>query len=283
MNVMTTFNSTPYLADMGSHFRSLVPPTSSGIPSCPFLAAEKEEVQSPLLDPNTPTRSSNVEHHPTQEEPDMKASNNFNAENAITLLVGPEQQKLIVHASYITRTSAFFATALKKEWAEGQTRTVELQEETPELMAHYLDWVYTSKLPTKDCSLFHPESAKITAHDLLAELYVLGERRLDSDFRNAITAELVRLRLILHGSPGCRTSQRVTSVNTIYQGTPAGSPARRLMVDLSLRFGCHQCFTGDLDKAFLVDLTHAFFVAAHLPKGVEGQRGLEPKAEEYRV
>jgi hypothetical protein len=118
---------------------------------------------------------------------------------------------------------------------------------------------------------------------MLAELYVLGECRLDSDFRNAILAEFVRLRLILHGSPGCRTSHRVTSVNTIYQGTTASSPARRLMVDFGVRFGCHQCYTGDLDKAFLVDLTHAFFVAAHLPRGVEGQRGVEPKVEEYRV
>jgi hypothetical protein len=268
---------------MGSSFGPFVTSTLSATPTCPFLTATNKEVKSPLLDPNTPTTSPNAEHHPTQEEPDMKPSNNFNAENAITLLVGPEQQKLVVHVGYITRTSAFFAAALKKEWAEGQTRTVELHEEAPEMMAQYLDWVYTSKLPTKDCSLFHPESAKTTAHNLLAELYVLGERRLDSDFRNAITTEFVRLRLILHGSPGCRTSQRVTSVNTIYQGTPAGSPARRPMVDLSLRFGCHQCYTGDLDKAFLVDLTHAFFVAAHLPKGVEGQRGLEPKAEEYRV
>jgi hypothetical protein len=31
----------------------------------------------------------------------MKPSNNFNAENAITLLVGPEQQKLVVHVGYI--------------------------------------------------------------------------------------------------------------------------------------------------------------------------------------
>jgi hypothetical protein len=47
------------------------------------------------------------------------------------------------------------------------------------------------------------------------------------------------------------------------------------MVDFDLRFGCHQCYTGDLDKAF--------FVAAHLPKGFEGQWGVEPKAEEYHV
>jgi hypothetical protein len=216
----------PHRANMGSTFNPFGVPASSATPTCPFLAATKEEVKSLLSQPTMSTTPLDAERQPIQGEQDMKPSNNFNAENAITLLVGPKKQKMIVHASYITRISAFFAAALKKEWDEGQTRTIQLHEETPEMMAHYLDWVYTSQLPTKDCGLFHPESAKIAAHDLLAELYVLGERRLDSDFQNAITAEFVRLRLILHGSPGCRTSQRVTSVNTIYQGTPVGSPAR---------------------------------------------------------
>lgn len=237
--------------------------------------------QSPVA--KTPSPHALEKHQPTQNQHYMKPSNNFDADNTITLLLGPEQRKVIVHASFLTRTSAFFATALKKEWAEGQTRTIKLDEETSELMAHYLDWLYTAALPTKVYGGFSAESTKVAAHNLLAELYVLGERRLDSSFRNAITAEIIRIQLIFHGAPGCRTFQRITSVNTIYQGTPAGSPARRLMVDLSLRFGCPQCYTGDLDNAFLVDLTHAFFVAAQSPKGVDGQRYLALEADDYRI
>jgi hypothetical protein len=217
----------PHRTNMVSTFNPFGVPASSATPTCPFLVASKGEVNSALLDPSITTTSPSAESQPLQGEQHMEPSNNFNAENAITLLVGPEKQKLIVHASYITRTSAFFATALKKEWTEGQTRTIELHEETPEMMAHYLDWVYTSKLPTKDCGLFHPESAKIAAHDLLAELYVLGEHRLDFDFRNAITAEFVRLRLILHICLEERISLRPERT-ACQERTHLGTGARRL-------------------------------------------------------
>ena len=121
-------------------------------------------------------------------------------------------------------------------------------------------------------------------HDLLAELYVLGERRLDILLRNAVLAEFIRLKLIFHHVSRCQSSQRVTPVNIIYQGTPMGSPARRLMVDLALRSGCPRCYTADeLDKAFLVDLTQAFFLALRGPTSVEDQRPSTPKPELYRV
>jgi hypothetical protein len=148
------------LANMESPSRSSGATPSSTPSTNPFLVASKKEVKSPLLDPKILPTSPSAERQPTQGEQEMKPSTNFNAENAITLIVGPEQQKLIVHASYITRTSAFFATALKKEWAEGQTRIVELHEETPEMMAHYLDWVYTSELPPKAAAYSTPRAPK---------------------------------------------------------------------------------------------------------------------------
>lgn len=177
-----------------------------------------------------------------------------------------------------------FASALKKEWSEGQTWTIELDEETPELIAHYLDWLYTTDLPTKGCGSFGLNASKVAANDLLAELYVLGERRLDSTLRNAIITEFIRLRLLFHDVAGCQPSQRVSAINIVYQGTPAELPARRLMVDLSLRSGCPKCYTADdLDKAFLIDMTQAFFAAAHAPKSLEEERRLVPKPEDYRV
>lgn len=131
---------------------------------------------------------------------------------------------------------------------------------TRELIAHYLDWAYTT------------------------QLYVLGERRLDSRLRNAIIAEFIRLRLVCHDIPRCQPSRRVSCINTINQGTSVDSPAHRLLVDLSLRSGCPQCYTDDdLEKAFLVDLTQAFFAAVHFTKGVEKQRLIVPRAEHYHV
>ena len=242
-----------------------------------------EEAKS-IVPPSTmPTSLPDARNQLAHREHDLKPSYLFNAENAVTLIVGPEKESMIVHTGYLTRTSVFFASALKKVWIEGQNRTIELIEETPELMAHYLDWLYTAQLPTENTLLFGAESSKVVAHELLAELYVLGERRLDWRLRNAIIAEFIRLRLIIHISE-CQSSRRVNCINTIYQGTPAGSPARRLMVDLSLRWGCPQCCSNDdLDKAFLVDITKAFFTAGHFAKSIEERRLIVPRAEDYRV
>lgn len=174
------------------------------------------------------------------KEPNLTPSYKFNAENVVTLLVGPQKHNMIVHSGYLARTSEFFASALKKEWAEGQTRTIELDEETPELMAHYLDWMYTSELPTKECRPWDPDASKVAANNLLAELYVLGEHRLDSQLRNAIIAEFIRHREPLRDVARCSSFQRADAINIIYQGTPPGSAARRLMVDLSFRSGWPQ-------------------------------------------
>lgn len=222
----------------------------------------------------------------TQEEQDLKPSYQFNADNLVPLLVGPDQQRMVVHKRFITQTSEFLVGRLQQELAEGQTHTIKLPEETPELMAHYLDWVYTAELPSREFSFFSTTAdQKVAAYNLLAELYVLGERRLDSSFRNAVTAEIVRLRPSQFGLHECQLFQQGKMVNTIYEGTSAGSPARRLMVDLSLKFGCPQCLTEVSEKAFLLDLTHAFFVVVGSPRGVESkrERELELRAGDYQI
>lgn len=55
------------------------------------------------------------------------------------------------------------------------------------------------------------------------------------------------------------------------------------MVDMSLGFGHSQWLTIVSEKAFVLDLTEAFFLAARSPEGVEGHRGLELKAEDYSL
>lgn len=72
-------------------------------------------------------------------------------DDLVTLLIGPDEHKFVVHESCITRNSDFFTAAMKKEWTEGQTRIIKLPEETNlETFAHYLNLAYHGKLPTED-------------------------------------------------------------------------------------------------------------------------------------
>jgi hypothetical protein len=119
----------------------------------------------------------------------------FHPDNLVTLLIGQEEEKMVVCEAYLFRDSAFFRTALKKQWSEGQSRVIKLPEETTVHMEHYVEYVFSGKLPT------HDVAAKITfSHEpyrraeLLASLYVLGERMMNPKYQNDVIKELFRLR-----------------------------------------------------------------------------------------
>lgn len=70
------------------------------------------------------------------KEPVPSPAYDFNPDDTVILLVGPEEQKMLVQIPQITAHSEFFSAALKKEWVEGQTRQIMLPEEEPEIMAY---------------------------------------------------------------------------------------------------------------------------------------------------
>ena len=57
----------------------------------------------------------------------------------VTLLVGPDEQRMAVHSEFLTQDSRFFQAALKEEWlnGEGQSREIRLPDESPVYMAYY--------------------------------------------------------------------------------------------------------------------------------------------------
>jgi hypothetical protein len=57
---------------------------------------------------------------------------------------------MVVHGTYLTRDSDFFKAALKKEWSEGQTRTINLAEERPGVMAQYIGYAYSKRLSSEE-------------------------------------------------------------------------------------------------------------------------------------
>jgi hypothetical protein len=45
----------------------------------------------------------------------------FHPDNLVTLSIGQEEEKMVVCEAYLSRDSAFFRAALKKQWSEGQS------------------------------------------------------------------------------------------------------------------------------------------------------------------
>lgn len=118
---------------------------------------------------------------------------NFDKGEAVTLIIGDEKHEMIVHASYICANSEFFKTALKKEWLEGQTRTINMPEEDWKTMTDCLNFTYSGKLPTARLTDDDPFAAYLDSYPDLARSYTLGNRLLDSVVRNAVIKEFVRI------------------------------------------------------------------------------------------
>lgn len=158
------------------------------------------------------------------------------------MLVGSETFHL--HPSVLSKSSEFLAKAMKPEWRSDPSKPITLSEVDPELFGSYCQWLYAQQLVFK--------GTVSASFEHLAKLYVLGEHLLDAAFRNTIIDALIK---------HCQTTKKFppdTAVQIIYQGTPTGSPARKLLVD----FWAHAASRDWSRTTGLVALTSVDFAEA---------------------
>jgi hypothetical protein len=197
----------------------------------------------------------------SSKSPTTNINCSFDEDDAVTLHVGPTEHAILAHGNFISRRSEFFKAALKKEWVEGQTRIIKLPDEDPQVVTHYLSYTYSKCLPTDiftaDFMGTFPEESD-EYYQLLAELYVLGERLLDETIRSAIIKEILRLAKLTDKDLK-QHHPKGEAVNIIYRGTTAKSLARRLMVDFHIAYGTTKCFDSTCDPGFVLDVTQKFY------------------------
>ncbi len=148
----------------------------------------------------------------------------------IQVLVGKDgkETKFHVHQNLLINRSAFFKNALSNGWKEAEDRLVKLPEDKPETFKIYIHFTYTGHLAV----IAEPDPKgrdRSKEHPLLADLYVLAEKLQDINCKNAI------MRAMFHtcrpkGVQGNTPSAKICCI--IYEGTPEGSPMRKLLVDL---------------------------------------------------
>ena len=163
------------------------------------------------------------------------------------------------------RNSEFFKAALKKEWREGQTRTISMPTDDFETMMTYLRFVYGIQLPDEfDFRQLSgiPTADQVqgcqAAYSSFAKLYILGGRLMDNTFKRAAATKIFDL---FHG---CSSSVCLcgpftpgpTCVNTIYDETLESDPARRLMVDMHMKHLQH--LDSEYNPRFVLDLARGF-------------------------
>lgn len=184
---------------------------------------------------------------------------------------------MTVHEEFLPQDSQFSQAALKEERREGQgqSRLIELPEESPIHMGYYIEYLYGGKMPThvlETKSQCHPTINHY--YKLIAELYALGERRSDAKYQNVIMRELFRLVKLSNTSPAIRCAK------AIYHGTTKESPARRMMFDYAAASPNDywlEITHDDSDLEFWHDLSKAL-----IRKGRSAGMGA-PKVENYLV
>jgi hypothetical protein len=166
-------------------------------------------------------------------------------------VVGVDQHAFYVPEKPLRQYSTFFDTALKKEWQEGKTKEVYMPEDDHDVFNIYLHWLLLGTFPCKD-----PDTASDPkGFIMLAKIYCLAEKLIDPRCQNAVLDTMV----LCHQKERWCPAQ--TTATTIYEGTPRGSPARKLLVDMHLLRGRKDFLFDEPahnNHEFLYDLAVAF-------------------------
>ena len=141
-----------------------------------------------------------------------------------------ETVRLNVHRGVLCKSSAFFKNAVKLEWATQEENVVNLPEDMAGTVINYIKWLYHDKIAIE---LYEAGDDKIEKKAeeaekvfcLLAEAYTFGEKIIDTQYKNAV------VKAMADAHTSSRWSMGPESVSIIYEGTPSGSPVRRLIAD----------------------------------------------------
>lgn len=168
----------------------------------------------------------------------------------ITLKVGVNEEELTVHEDRLRQSSPFFNAVLDKKWNGGRLGAIGLPEDRVDVVADYLDWLY-SKKPIRS-----RDSEGYAEFEVYAAMYVFAERIQDNSFIYDITKALLRDLGDDTFLPG------EEAINTFYQGTTDRSSIRRLLADAFVMHGSTEWFETHLpdydNKQFFLDLAQAF-------------------------
>jgi hypothetical protein len=107
--------------------------------------------------------------------------------------------------------------------------------------------------------------------DLLVNAFVFVEKVQDAPFMNPVLAEI-----IMHTNTKDKQGEKWfltgSTVHRVYEGTPVGSPLRRLMVNMHNCHGIRDWIEGNSNVEFLEDLVRDMFDTRACPRSLNPTR-----------
>ncbi|CAK4031842.1 hypothetical protein AC578_10138 [Lecanosticta acicola] len=180
----------------------------------------------------------------------------FSAKSVI-VKVGTSVATFHVDEGLLRKNSAFFDAALKKDWAEGQRRKVELPKADPETFNIWVNWLYSRRLFT-DIDADTPKRDDHDTYPRLIEAYTLGDSLMDADFKDAVT-DAFSVHFITP-EDNTRWMPHSEDIKDLYERTASTSKLRKLLIFLvSSLNNVHEVISGEEIPSYLADLAKFLF------------------------
>lgn len=218
----------------------------------------------------------------------------FKAPAAVKIRVGDSEkyQDFVAHESFLTSRSEFFRLALKKEWKEAESRLVKLPDDDPYIFAIYLNVVYTGhvntvRMPQEEVKALDEHTFRVHLaneyRDLL-HLYILAEKLQDIEAKNAAITAVVEVAQVTSGE-GTWMAPGLSVADIVYEGTPEGSPLRRLLIELfsglPVSYILCEVHKREYHTDFIKDIAAKLDDNRQLKKGYRGKLGLKETLQNY--
>jgi len=170
----------------------------------------------------------------------------------VTVLVGPRATatRFFVHEDLVSQHSDFFQARLKEGWRRAEERIVRLPAASADAFMEFHSFLYTGKV----YSIAEEESSKHKYKGEWARLescWLLGNALLSTSFKDAVVDSILHRMVSTKSSP-------VGMCFSLHRHSLAGSPIRRLMIDIAVedfseRYLAEKC--SDVDMSFFQDLS----------------------------
>lgn len=185
----------------------------------------------------------------------------------IDIFVGPEQKRFSVFGKLLYVSSDYFKKAMNGAWREAKERKFYLDDD-PESFQIYCTWLYT-KVPAigkETCDASESQLDVVNEYDMIGRAYVLGEKRQDAAFRNALITAIFE-RHEIRTWDGFRVSSDSHTIRRLYANTGPNAKIRSLLVDMGVEYANGGFTIDDLPYDFLVEFSRKMLNPRSAPQG----------------
>lgn len=149
----------------------------------------------------------------------------------LVVIAGAETNSTFFVLEEAALKSLFFRAAFDRKWKEGKSRTLKLPEDEPRAVAAYLEWLYTSNVPSKSIGEMST-SEREQQWEALALLYVFAEKVTDHKCCNEVLTSLTIMCDERTPPYGARKFPSATSLRIIWEGTAQDALIREFLVEV---------------------------------------------------